>query len=274
MDASPLPDDARQRIDQLLAWLDDAVPDVVAGLHVVGSLALGDYHPGHSDIDLIVVTRHPLGEADVPAVDAVHQQDRRHQQDRSSANGGDLQASYLTTSSLATNPDSLVPSVSHVKGTTTYGTDFEVNPVTWRNLVRHAVAVRGTPTSVWMRDPRDAEIAAFCRTNLADYWQPMVEQILAAADDPANADRTVEAETLERVALGPRRLAETIETGNIISKTAAGEQMVARADSGERPAFEAALAIRRGEIAPSEPIAFADLAAAARSLQRLVFTAD
>lgn len=251
MDAQELPVDAHHRIETLLADLDQSLPDVISGLHVVGSIALGDYQPGHSDIDVIVVTRHPLGEADVATVDAVHQRDR-------SKPGGSLQASYLTTSSLATNADPQVPSVSHLEGTTTYGTDFEVNPVTWRNLVRHAVAVRGTPTSKWMRDPRDADVAAFCRANLVEYWRPMAERIL---DEP----RPTDASTLEWVGLGPARLVHTIETGEIISKTEAGKRMLREATEAERPAFESALAIRRGDVprdATLDPQLLADVAAA------------
>ncbi len=255
MDAPPLPDDVRPRIDALLGDLDRMLPDVVSGLHVVGSIALGDYHPGHSDIDVVVVTRHPLGEADLEAVDAVHQRDRQH-------GGSELQASYLTTSSLATNADPKVPSVSYLHGATTYGTDFEVNPVTWRNLVRHAIAVRGTSTSVWMRDPKHVELADFCRSNLDQYWFPMAERILA---DP----RPVEARMIEWVGLGPARLAHTIETGDIISKTEAGERMRSVADDAERAGFDAALAVRRGEIDPAAVLGYELLAGVATATLRL-----
>ncbi len=255
MDAQHLPTDAQQRIEALLADLDQTLPDVVSGLHVVGSIALGDYQPGHSDIDVVVVTRHPLGEADVAAVDSVHQRDRRNA-------GGPIQASYLTTSSLATKADPLVPSVSHNDGTTAYGTDFEVNPVTWRSLVRHAVAVRGTATSVWMRDPSDGEVAVFCRTNLAEYWRPMAETML-------HEPRDVEGSMLEWMGLGPARLIHTIETGDIISKTEAGNHMLEIATEAERPAFEAALAVRRGEISSDAPVDYRLLAAAATATIRL-----
>ncbi len=251
MDAQHLPVDAHQRIETLLADLDQALPDVISGLHVVGSIALGDYQPGRSDIDVIVVTRHPLGGADVATVDAVHQRDRANA-------AGPMQASYLTTSSLATNADPQVPSVSHNDGTTEYGTDFEVNPVTWRNLVRHAIAVRGTPTGVWMRDPQDEDIAAFCRTNLTEYWRPMAERILEER-------RPAVASMLEWVGLGPARLVHTIETGEIISKTEAGERMLRAATEAERPAFESALAVRRGEVprdATLDAQLLADVAAA------------
>ncbi|MEZ5377331.1 MAG: nucleotidyltransferase domain-containing protein [Acidimicrobiales bacterium] len=255
MDAA-LPDDVRPRIEGLLAELDRELPDVVSGLHVVGSIALGDYHPGHSDIDLVIVTRHPLGPADVPVIDAVHQRERQ-------AGGSPLQASYLTTSSLATNADPIVPSVSYLNGETSYGTDFEVNPVTWRNLVRHAVAVRGTPTSVWMRDPDDAELAAFCRRNLDEYWLPLVDKVLA---EP----RSVEARMLEWLGLGPARLAHTIETGEIISKTEAGERMLAAASEAERPAFETALAVRRGEIDPAAVLDYQPIADIATATRRVI----
>ncbi len=262
MDAPSLPPDVAERIDRLLDLLDEALPDVVSGLHLVGSVALGDYQPGHSDIDLVVVTRHPLGEADVPVIDEVHRRERE-----AAGSGGPIEGSYLTTASLATTADALVPSVSHREGVTGYGPDVEVNPVTWRTLVRHAIAVRGNPTSDWMRDPKDRAVAAYCRKNLVDYWEPLLS---AAADvDPATAP-TVPASALEWLALGPIRLAHTIQTGEIISKSVAGAKMLELVFDEERPSFDAALATRSGAVDPQVPIDARHLAVASQAISRTV----
>lgn len=258
-----VPPDVAERVDRFLRLLDEVMPDVVSGLHVIGSVALGDYRPGRSDIDVVVVTRRPLGEADVPAVDEVH----RREHDRAGS-GGPLAASYLTTSSLATIADSAVPIVSHLEGVTQYGPNFEVNPVTWRTLVRHAIAVRGNSTSGWMREPKDDTVADFCRKNLAEYWAPQLRDVDRAAED--DHDQRLRASALEWMALGPARSAHTIETGEVISKTRAGELMVERVSDIERPAFELALAARRGELDPTDEVPIGQVALAARAIERTI----
>ncbi len=160
-----------------------------------------------------------------------------------------------------------MPSVSHRKGTTTYGPDAEVNPVTWRTLVRHAIAVRGNPTSAWMRDPKDRVVTQYCRQNLTDYWEPLLSAAVDA--DPATTPN-VPASALEWLALGPVRLAHTIETGEIISKTEAGAKMLDLVTDEERPSFDAALATRRGAVDPQVPIDVRHLAVASQAITRTV----
>jgi predicted nucleotidyltransferase len=46
-------------------------PELV-GLYCYGSLSLGDFEPGSSDIDFLVVTEHELPDETVTALDAMH----------------------------------------------------------------------------------------------------------------------------------------------------------------------------------------------------------
>lgn len=267
MEPTSLPDDAARRVGALLDRLDAALPDVVAGLHVIGSIGLGDYEPGHSDIDVVVVTRQPVGGKEVSTIDEVHRSEAE------AAGSTPIQASYLTTSSLVTSPDPVVPIVSHLEGETTFGPAFDVNPVTWRQLVRHAVAVRGNPTSKWMRDPSHDKLAQWCRENLSEYWQPLVQRFLDAdVSQTSSSAAGSTAAQLEWLALGPARLDHTIETGEIISKSVAGTRMLDRVEPEERPLFEAALAVRRGEVAADTPVELTHLATVARAIDRTILT--
>jgi hypothetical protein len=50
-----------------------ALGDNLTGAYLCGSLALGDFDPATSDIDLLVVTDRPLSDAEIAALAAVHE---------------------------------------------------------------------------------------------------------------------------------------------------------------------------------------------------------
>jgi len=51
-----------------LAAFDARHPGRLTGLYLVGSIALGDFKPGRSDIDVVVVTSDPLALGDVEQI--------------------------------------------------------------------------------------------------------------------------------------------------------------------------------------------------------------
>ena len=55
-----LPSDAAASLSRFVTTLDERLPGQVEAVWVEGSLVLGDYQPGLSDIDVVVMTRKPL----------------------------------------------------------------------------------------------------------------------------------------------------------------------------------------------------------------------
>lgn len=43
--------------------VDDACPGLIVAMHLTGSVALGDYQPGASDLDAVCLVDHPLERA-------------------------------------------------------------------------------------------------------------------------------------------------------------------------------------------------------------------
>jgi hypothetical protein len=171
---------------------------------------LGDYRPGFSDIDGVVVVASPL--TDVSVVREVHEQ-------LPSAPAFDV--TYLTAADLAVAPDATKPVVFTLDG------EFKeapfggpVSPVLWSELARQSTALRSVPDLV-VHDDQEA-LEAFTRDNLTSYWAGRFDALEAAfADHPE--DEIVAAWILPWVILGVPRLHALLATGNIISKTAAGE---------------------------------------------------
>jgi Domain of unknown function (DUF4111) len=63
-----IPVDARPAIDSYLARLDDVLPGLCAGAYLNGSIALGDWRPGRSDLDVLTVITRALTGADLEAL--------------------------------------------------------------------------------------------------------------------------------------------------------------------------------------------------------------
>jgi hypothetical protein len=92
-----------------------------------------------------------------------------------------------------------------------------VTPVLWQQLRTVGQTVRGVRPSC---PGTAADVEAYCRANLVSYWTPLLDQVRVVTALPRD-------DTLW-VGLGPARLWHTIRTGEIVSKSRAGELAAAR----------------------------------------------
>ncbi|MEV8379114.1 aminoglycoside adenylyltransferase domain-containing protein [Kribbella sp. NPDC056861] len=207
---TPVPPEVTALAAQYLELVDEALPGQVTGLYLTGSVPLGDFRPGHSDIDGVVVTASPL--LDASAVRAVHEQ-------LPTAPAFDV--TYLTAADLAAPPDAAKAVVFTLDGVFKEAPlGGPVSPVLWSELARQSLAIRTTPDLV-VHDDQEA-LEAFTRHNLQTYWTAQLDQLeTATATQPDDAP--VPDWVLPWVVLGVPRLHALLATGNIISKTRAGE---------------------------------------------------
>ncbi|WP_328322133.1 hypothetical protein OHA70_26205 [Kribbella sp. NBC_00382] len=205
-----LPAEVSGTTSKYLQLIDQALPGQVSGLYLTGSIPLGDYRRGFSDIDGVVVVASPL--TDVSLVREVHKQ---------LPSSPAFDVTYLTAADLAVAPDATKPVVFTLDG------EFKeapfggpVSPVLWSELARQSTALRTAP-DLDVHDDQEA-LEAFTRDNLTSYWSGRFDALESAfADHPD--DEVVDAWILPWVMLGVPRLHALLATGNIISKTAAGE---------------------------------------------------
>lgn len=125
-----------------------------------GSLALGDYQPGRSDLDLVALIEAPVGDASRLALQQVHEAllamplaDKLH-------------CSYVVRAELGgTDRD-------HV--TWAHGELFArpVSPVTRRELLAGGLCLYGSAPSDVVPAVTDSELAGYIRADLRDYWHP------------------------------------------------------------------------------------------------------
>ncbi|AKH81158.1 nucleotidyltransferase [Streptomyces sp. CNQ-509] len=157
----PPRDAAGPLLDRFLAALRAAVP--LEALWAHGSLALGDYRPYRSDLDLIAVVRHDVG-ADPAArgrLEALHR--RLHREVPLAAK---LHCSYMALDRLAG------AGLDHLTWAHAELFSRPVTPVTRRELHTGALVLHGPGPSELLPPLPDAELTAFIRKDLAEYWLP------------------------------------------------------------------------------------------------------
>lgn len=189
-------------------------PGLVSRAVVTGSAVAGDWHPGVSDIDVVfIVTRDPVD--DLPALAELHAASQPH-----------IDGVYLTESEIARGPDMVQTAPQVVEGVLVSAlAGAQLSWITWRELESGVQGIVDGGDVIWSpvsdRHPRTAEgVVAFSRDNLLDYWQRIGDGLEAEIADRPD-DGPVRSETVRWVALGPIRLVATIETGDVLSKTAA-----------------------------------------------------
>jgi Aminoglycoside adenylyltransferase, C-terminal domain len=240
-----------ERVDDLLARLDRALPGRIEGFYVVGSVCLGAFRHGRSDIDFVAIVDGPLDHRELRRLRAVHRGRWVDALLRDTAlrrrwplvcNG-----SYLRRGDLSRPSRSVRPLAGHLAGRFMAGRGVDVNPVTWHTLAGHGIAVRGRePSRLGIRvDP--VELRDFALDNLERYWRGWLAH--ARRPGPGQA-RALWRRSASWGVLGVSRLHYTLATGEIIGKEAAGEYALRAFAPGWRPIVEDALAFWRGRPAP------------------------
>ncbi len=208
-------------IDALQAWLgahDEAAPDTIEGLYVVGSVALGDWTP-HSDVDVVAVVSDPSDPdlfEDLAAANELVSARTAIAVDGPYVGWGDL-----VVPAMSLHRPWVLDGEYHVDGES-----FETNPVTWYTLASYGVAIRGDAPETIGVFVDETERRLFVRENLHTYWRGVGERLEAAVT--ASDEAEYGSEVLEWVALGVARMLYTLQTGDVASKSAAGSWAAAR----------------------------------------------
>jgi hypothetical protein len=247
-----LPSGAAGAIDRYLDAADGVMPGLVTGLHVVGSLALDDYKPERSDIDVVVMVGNIPDGAQRSHLAEIHRVVATR-----------IDGPYLTDAQLASNPDSVGAVPYHLNGRFETGNCYEVSPITWAVLAEHAITVRGDAPAV-TRD--DRAVRAFSAANLDGYWAGWARTIEALIAETPDAEM-IDAHMLEWGVLGVARVHCAARTGRVVSKSDAGKYAFEEFDGEWGDIVDLALAARSGVV---DEVRVGELRAACAFVQMLV----
>lgn len=205
-----LPEPVRQVSDLFLSLADEALPGLVEGLYLRGSLGFGEWYDGRSDIDFVAVLAERPGRAVVERLHEVHDEVGTTFQ-RPPFDG-----LHLTWADLAA-PPAACPDVPCTQGGVFHDeARIDVHPVTWHELARHGVTVHGPEPAeigIWTDD---AALRDYTHDNLAGYWRETADSL---AQFPAEAGRP---DVVSWCVLGVSRLHHLLATGELTSKSGAG----------------------------------------------------
>jgi Nucleotidyltransferase domain len=253
MTAPPVPDDVQAATRQHLHALDAAASGLVAALYVTGSVALGDYQQGRSDIDFMAFLSRPVTDPQtVGWLAEVH---------AGLAGPADYDGNYVALACVPGVPDD-EPSAPHVVSGQFRGDEpnHQLTPATWAEFASYGIAIRGPrPAEFGIQVSRD-RLSEWTLGNLNTHWKHQAEEGIETlrAHDSATS---ISAEAVAWMALGPARLHYTLATGDIASKTAAGEY-AAGMFPAYQPFLSAAMTWRatgRGDFTYGDWVACAEL---------------
>jgi hypothetical protein len=207
-----LPAAVQEVTDRYLAAVDAALPGAVSGLYLIGSIALDDFHPGVSDIDFVAVTAAPVDFDTEEALAAVHAQ--------VGADGGQpaMEGPYVTFDQLQASPTLAAAGPFFHDGSLESGRQGRT-PIEWVTLARHGMALRGPDPGALNIATDAGELADWTLNNLDRYWADWVARSRGAT--PTAMAMLTDWGVAWGV-LGVSRLHYTLATGQITSKTGAG----------------------------------------------------
>jgi hypothetical protein len=225
-----------------LDLVDEAAPGLVEGLYLRGSLGFGEWYAGRSDVDFVAVTSGRPDRATTRALEKVHER------------LGDLfpapayDGFYVTWDDLARSAYQCPDVPCTLGGQWADEGRFDVNPVSWHELARHGVTVRGPrldQVDVWTDQQA---LRAYTHANLTEYWAGEVSSL---RQFPAEAARP---DVVAWFVLGVPRLHHLLSTDRLTSKDGAGRHAVEAFGERWRPLVAEALAYRAtGERAGALP---------------------
>ncbi len=255
---------------------DRTLPGGIIACAVTGSIALGAYRPGRSDIDLVAVIADEWGHHSdlIRRLHALHLSQLPRLTARAASGKGVsacCNTAFIWESEVSLPVTRIRPIASHTGEIFEAGGAFDVNPVVWKELADGGITVRGRPMADWGLDPEPERLGPWVADNLREYWSPLAAQLRAAPSATRRFQnrflsglvsrlplrligypRQLSAGTVEWCVLGPARMHHTLMTGEIIGKEDAGRQVLT-AFPKHAPITEVALAKVRGARIPPVP---------------------
>lgn len=206
-----LPASIGEVTDTFLQSADAAMPGLLQGLYLIGSVGLEDFQPHCSDIDFVAVSSTPFNAEAIAAMEGAHASVRsRHP-------GVAFEGTHLCSTDLVAGPSGCASAPFSCGGRFEPAGAFAINPVTWHELVTSSIPIRGRPLGVGQVWQNEHALRQWTLENLRTYWLPW----LARYRD-SSADARFNDELVAWGVLGVARLHYTVATGRITSKSGAG----------------------------------------------------
>ncbi|WP_433511089.1 aminoglycoside adenylyltransferase domain-containing protein [Nonomuraea sp. CA-143628] len=248
-----LPGDVARAVSRYLSVADQVVPGRICGFYVVGSIALGAWRVGRSDIDFVAAVDGDLGERDMRRLALLHKVGNVPAAWQALVRArpsipGTVNGVFVAVSDLGKPVTQIRPIASHSGPSFKRGRGFEVNPVVWKVLLERGVTVRGPAPNELGLDPEPSKLREWNLQQLHGHFATWAGKALSGKP-PRKPLQPAHRVAISRV-LAPPRLHHTIVTGEVISKEAAAQYALDTFEARWHPLIRLALARRLGLPAP------------------------
>jgi hypothetical protein len=197
-----------------LELVDAALPGLIDGLFLVGSVALGDYREGSSDIDFIATTSRAIEPRDHLLLEEVHEQQL------GTAGDPAYDGFYIEDSRVSSGPPMAHEPTAYVEDGKYHADErcFQLSPVTWVEFRQSSISIRGTRPLV--AAPDEERLRRWLVGNLKSYWSGEADRLDRLVRGQPQ-DAPIDSRELVWAVLGPPRLHYTLATGAVTSKSGA-----------------------------------------------------
>lgn len=138
-----IPEDVQRGVERWAAAIDARHPGRLRSVYLVGSLALGDFQPKTSNIDVVAVADEPWPTDVITGAVAAHRWLNRRRRP--------ARVAYISAADLAGDPRPVDAPV--FEGAKAAPADHLVNPMTWTTVADTAVVMRGVDYPAVSVDP-------------------------------------------------------------------------------------------------------------------------
>ncbi|MBZ0287510.1 MAG: DUF4111 domain-containing protein, partial [Anaerolineae bacterium] len=229
----PIPEAVRWVMDDYRAFMDADLPGFLTGLYIQGSIALGAFNPGQSDIDFIAVVNRRASQDDIAKLTEIHQKVATLYPTMP------LEGSYVQRGDMGKLEDAIEPAPYIHDGKLEASGYHDINRVTWWILKNRGITLLGT-------DAHDLDftvdwdaLSADALQNLNDYWARYT-------DHPMRIMWLLSDFGIQWTVLGVLRQYYTFKVGGITSKIGAGEYALQHLPVEWHRIIQEAVNIRRG----------------------------
>ena len=166
---TPYPD-VNRVLHQLLQQARPILGSQFVGMYLYGSLALGDFQPGRSDVDFVVVTEGPLAQETVARLELLHEELGRGREKW----WRKLEGAYVPRDVLRQH-DEHHPAVPTLNEGRFYQAPLGADWIIQRHVLREAgVALAGPPPRTLIDPVPPRAIQGAVRDVLYQWWEPML----------------------------------------------------------------------------------------------------
>jgi hypothetical protein len=256
---STIPQPAQQVLNEYIALVHAALPGLLNGIYVHGSLALNAYNPGLSDIDVISITSRRCTDADMDSLRALHQTLAQHYPQ------AQLEVCYLLAQDVGQSEDSMLSHPYVHDGIFHTAGYHDINAVTWWVLKHHGIALYGPPPDQFDIQIDWERLLADMHHNLNTYWAGFTH-------NPRRVAWLLNDYGIQWAVLGVLRQFYTFRERAITSKAGAGRYGLVHTPPQWHQLIQEAISIREGSARSSYRSRIVR-AISARAFVQLIITA-